>query len=251
MCLLSRGLGDVYKRQFLTDARTAGMVIAGVDEEAGATPAVPDAVSRQPAVGWPTVALAEVGTAARVAAERLTAARRPTSDARRPTSDFLVSTLRASAVLPAGFVVAVDCSARVEDGDLIASRVALVHARSTVEKPPSRAAARALAAAASGALPDMSAVIPDLTAWFEGVTRTHERSIDARVAREAALRGRPAARALVQPGLFDRRALRAAEDLSENDRTIHAEHRSRIAALERARRLRLSCTPIGVLIVWR
>jgi hypothetical protein len=42
-----------------------------------------------------------------------------------------------------------------------------------------------------------------------------------------------------------------ADDRSENDRTIHAEHRWRIAALERARRLRLSCTPIGVLIVWR
>jgi superfamily II DNA or RNA helicase len=239
---------------FLTDARTARMVIAGVDEEAGAIPAVPDAVSRQPAVG----------DDARAAAERLTAARRPRSDARRPTADLqgptsdvrgprpglFVSTLRASPALPAGFVIAVDCSARVEDGDLIASRVALVHVRSTVEKPPSRAAARALAATFA-ALPDMSVAIPDLTAWFEGVTRTHERASDARVAREAALHGRLAARALVQPGLFDRRALRAAEDLSENDRTVHAEHRSRIAALERARRLRLSCTPIGVLIVWR
>ena len=55
----------------------------------------------------------------------------------------------------------------------------------------------------------------------------------------------------VQPGLFDQRALRAAEDVSDAERAITADHERRIAALERARRLHLSSTPMAVLIVWR
>jgi superfamily II DNA or RNA helicase len=242
---------------FLTDARTAHMVIAGGEDEPGTAPALPETVSREPAVGWPTVALAKVGADAVAAADRLSmrrvasrAHRIPTSGLRPPTSDVLVSTLRASIAVPAGFVVAVQCSARTEDGDVIASRVTLVHAKHSIEKPPSRAAARAMAAKAIASLPDISVTIPDLTVWLEGVTRVHEQSIDARLAREAALQGRPVAHALVQPGLFDRRAVRAAEDLSKSDRAIHAEHQWRIAALERARQVRLSCTPIGLLVVW-
>jgi superfamily II DNA or RNA helicase len=234
---------------FLTDARTAGIVIGGDEPgESEPTPVEPETMSREPAVS----------DDARTAAERLEQSRAarwprrlPNPDLRPPTPDLLVSTLRASLALAAGFVVAVQCSARTEDGDVIASRVALVHAEHGVERPPSRAAARAMAANAIASLPDISATVPDVTVWLEGVTRVHERSIDARLAREAALLGRPVTHALVQPGLFDRRAVRAAEDLSKSDRAIQAEHQWRIAALERARQVHLSCAPIGVLIVWR
>ena len=146
--------------------------------------------------------------------------------------------------------MALECLAGTEDGDTIASRVALLHVRGSVARPPTRAAARAIAARAIAALPHTSDTVPDLTGWFDRATLVHQRSVDARLAREAALGGRTATNALVQPGLFDRRALRAAEELSEVERTIDAEHRRRIAALERARRLHLSCTPIAVLIVW-
>jgi hypothetical protein len=79
----------------------------------------------------------------------------------------------------------------------------------------------------------------------------HETSIDRRRARERALHDRQADTAPVQPGLFDRRALRAAEELSESERAIHAEHRQRIDALDTARRPVFSLTPMAVLIVWR
>jgi hypothetical protein len=83
------------------------------------------------------------------------------------------------------------------------------------------------------------------------VTGIHERSIDRRLARETALHDRAATNVPIQPGLFDRRALRAAEDLSDTERAIRAEHLRRIAALDRARQTRLTCSPIAVLIVWR
>lgn len=244
---------------FLTDARTAHMVIAGDEpEDASAASTLPATMTREPAVGPAAIAAADRLRAARAVirpgrhrASAESASGEPTSDPSPPTSGLLVSTLRASHALPAGFVVAVKCSARAAEGDVIASRVALVHAGGRVEKPPSRAAARAMAAQAAASLPDLFAAIPELATWLEGVTRIHERSIDARLAREAALYGRPVAHARVQPGLFDRRALRAAEDISESDRTIQAEHQWRIAALERARRLQPSFTPVGVLIVWR
>ena len=107
-----------------------------------------------------------------------------------------------------------------------------------------------MAAEAIAALPDLH-VTPDLTAWFAAVTERHETSIDRRRAREKALHDRQAEKAPVQPGLFDRRALRAAEELSESERGIHEEHRRRIDALDRARRPVFSFTPIAVLIVWR
>jgi superfamily II DNA/RNA helicase len=256
---------------FLTDARTARMVIAGAEEDSGALsslPESPEAITRAPAVGEEARAAADCLESRRAASQRR---RRPASagatggnpipDPRSPTprlrqgyggpADLLVSTLRASSVLTSGFVVAVQCALRTGEGDTVASRVASLHVSRSVGKPRSRAAARAAAMTAAASLPELSSLIPDLAAWLATATRIHERSIDGRLAREAALHGRPAAQAWVQPGLFDRRALRAAEDVFESDREIHAEHQWRMAALERARPLRLSCAPIGVLIVWR
>jgi hypothetical protein len=55
----------------------------------------------------------------------------------------------------------------------------------------------------------------------------------------------------VQRGLFDRRAIAAADRLSDVERARHEAHASRLAALERARALNLDLRPAGVLIVWR
>jgi hypothetical protein len=153
-------------------------------------------------------------------------------------------------MLLSGWVVAVRCAARTEDGGLVASRVVLVHTASDVARPRSPGVARSMAASAIAALPDLRGM-PDVMAWFAAVTERHETSIDRRRARERALHDRQAEQAPVQPGLFDRRALRAAEELSESARAIHAEHRRRIDALDRARRPVLSFTPMAVLIVWR
>lgn len=159
--------------------------------------------------------------------------------------------MRASDRLSNGVVVALECVARTEDGDPIASRVMLLHVRGNMARPSTRAAARAIAARAIEACPHTSGTVPGLADWVEKATQIHQRSIDNRLAREAALLHRASANVAVQPGLFDRRALREADELSERERAIHAEHRRRIAALERARRGHLSSTPIAVLIVWR
>jgi hypothetical protein len=163
----------------------------------------------------------------------------------------LVSTVRASGTLAPGFVVATRCTARTEDGDLIASRVILVHAPDEIVRPAGHAAARSMATATMALVSGLSDMLPEVAGWFARVTEIHERSIDGRLARETALHDRLARAVAVQPGLFDRRAVRAAEKLSENERATRAEHRRRIAALDRARRLRLSCTPLAVLIAWR
>jgi len=225
------------------------MVIAGTPEEPDSAQDRPAIVDRGPAVG----------DEARTAAAHLLAARgrsssvrghSPEPSRRRAEGAVLVSTLRASQALASGRVVALRCTARTDDGDLVATRIVLLHAGCEVVRPRTRGEARAIAAAAVAALPDLRGT-PDFAAWSAAVTRRHEASIDRRRARERALHDRQAERAPVQPGLFDRRALRAAAEWSDNERAIHAEHRRRIDALERARRPHFSCTPIAVLIVWR
>ncbi len=108
-----------------------------------------------------------------------------------------------------------------------------------------------MAAATIALVSCRSDALPGVAGWFARVTAIHEKSTDGRLARETALHDRQARAVAVQPGLFDRRAVRAAEKPSENERAIRAEHRHRIAALDRGRRLRLSCTPFAVLIAWR
>jgi superfamily II DNA or RNA helicase len=230
---------------FLTDARTARMVIAGAAaDEPDAGPDAAEAVIRQPAVS----------EEARAAGERL-ALRRGTRGLtvgpRHGPADIVVSTLHASAGLPAGLVIGVCCTARTEGGELVARRVVLLHVPGEVARPRTLAAARRAAAHAIASLPDVRETCPDLARWFAGVTQVHDRSIDRRLAREAALHDRPAATGPVQAGLFDRRALRAADDLSDTERAIQAEHRRQMTMLDGARQPRLSCAPMAVLILWR
>jgi superfamily II DNA or RNA helicase len=231
---------------FLTDARTAGLVIGdtstdlpGAAAEVAAAP-----VSRQPAVS----------AAAHAAADQLRLARtvQPgAGHAPSASSDLLVSNLRASSLLRAGVVLVMRCTARSEEGDVAAHRVVALHASGNPPKPPTPAAARAMAATAIASFPDTRQVVSDLPSWFEDVQRIHHASIDRRVARERALLHRPAARLSVQRGLFDRRALRAAEEVSGAERDIQSAHHRRLEALEHLRPLHLSCIPVAVLIAWR
>ena len=227
---------------FLNDARIARMVIAGAPEppetnvEANEPPAL---VATTPAVGED----------ARAAADRLTAGLR-SRGFRLDDEIVLVSTLRAVPGLRPGFLVTIRCAVRTEDGGVVATRVVLVHAARDVARPPTPAAARAMAVKALGALPDLQE-IAGVRAWFAAMETIHVRSIDSRRARETAMHERRTANAPIQPGLFDRRAVREAEESSGTDRAIHAEHRLKIAWLDRARRPRLSCTPVAVLVVWR
>ena len=228
---------------FLTDARTARMVIAGLPAEPEDVGDRPVVIARAPAVG----------DDARAAADRLLFGRKARTGSRAPwsdVSDLAVSGLRASPGLMPGFVAAIRCDARTEEGDLIAARMVLAHVSCGVARPASRREARSMAAGAMACLPNVYDAIPETAEWFRRTTGQHHRSIDQRVTREKAMLGRRAVPVPVQPGLFDRRALRAAEDMSEAERAIAADHEHRITALESARRLRPSSTPVAVLIVW-
>lgn len=230
---------------FLTDARTARLVIAGTSPEDVTPPIEPPAMVTRAAAA---------ADEADSAAERLLSRRMAPvgfKNTRHGGSDVPVSTLRAMAGLTPGFVVAIRCAARTEEGEAIATRVVLVHISSDTARPASRRAARAIAAKAIACLPDAHEALPETAAWFAGVVEHHRQSIDGRVAREQAMRDRAAMPAPVQPGLFDRRALRAADELSDVERAVAADHERRLAALECARHVRLSSTPIAVLVVWR
>ena len=227
---------------FLNDARMAGMVIAGAPEPIDEAREPPALVSTAPAVGED----------ARVAADRLSVGRRSRGFHGMDERTVLVSTLRGRPAFSSGFVVAVRCAARTEDGEVVATRVVLVHAaRDDVARPPTLAAARAMAADALAALPDLREI-----AGVRELVCGHGEDPRASDRRSAVPARRPCderltAKAPIQPGLFDRRAVREAEETSSADRAIHAEHRLKIDWLDRARPSRLSCTPVAVLVVWR
>ena len=115
------------------------------------------------------------------------------------------------ASLTAGTVVALRCAARTEDGDVVAIAFSCTRPRQ-VARPQTPAAARAMAAQAIGALPaggDRRRCAPGSQRW----SKIHQRSIDGRapVRRQCTSGGRP--NVAVQPGLFDRRAVREAEEI--------------------------------------
>jgi superfamily II DNA or RNA helicase len=232
---------------FLTDARTARLVIAGPADEPEAAADPSPVVKHQPAVG----------VDAHIAADRLSMRRRLrsrgllASASQKEDPAVFVSAVRASRHLTAGFVVAVQCTARTEDGDVIGTRVILLHWACDVVRPPTPGAARSIASQTIASAPAIAEMVPEVSHWLAALTQVHERSIESRLARETAMHERRAANVLIQPGLFDRRALRTAEDLSDRERGIHAEHGRQVAELDRARRLNLSCHPVAVLIVWR
>jgi hypothetical protein len=71
------------------------------------------------------------------------------------------------------------------------------------------------------------------------------------IERETALIGEQSARAPVQSGLFERRAIDADERDTARAARFDREHRRRIAELQRTSALHLTCEPSLVLISWR
>jgi superfamily II DNA or RNA helicase len=226
---------------FLDDARTAGIVIGGEQLSNDPEPAEPAG----------TVRTGGDLEAATVAATQIACRREspPLRSAR--TSGTTVSNARSRpATLPTGCVVIVCAAARTGDGMLIAARPFLVHVETGSERPRTAAAARAIADRLLKAL-DARAVIADVDRWFSEVCRSHEAAIDARLVREREI-GEPARkRDAVQPGLFDRRAMAAAERAVALAAQVLDAHRLEIGALERSRTLHLTCPVSGVLILWR
>ena len=222
---------------FLTEARTARAVIAGVPPEPEDEPLPAPPPPRAAAADFPVD---------RIAAE---IARRV--EGQPAYGGTVVARLRASRDLSAGFVTLVRAAA-VSDGQAVAERPFLFHVRAGgVPKPSTHREARSLAqlpglAAATAAQDD-----PAVRRWFAAVQSTHEATVRRRIAREDALRGGRERTAAVQAGLFDARALQDASRTADHDARRRGDHERHARALEDSRILRLECAVEALLIVWR
>lgn len=232
---------------FLNEARTARLVIGGIP--------IGEMSANVDCVELPVVKQPAIGAAAAAAAEHIRA--RAPDDPR----DVQVSSIRASAALPAGCAVFIRCVARTSEGRAVAERSVALHVPGNHAKPAGRAAARTLACTILALAPeaglkacattDVPPLAPEIGSWFEDARRAHETAVDRMVAREVEMRDRPASHVELQPGLFDRRVLEAAGAAQESAASARAAHERRIAALRRTRVLDLDCTPTAVLISWR
>jgi superfamily II DNA or RNA helicase len=223
---------------YLTDARTARIVIGGAASEAE-----PQEERPAPAV---RMAPSPDNETARAAAQ---VERRAHGDS---VNGVLVSSARTRADLTPGIVLVVRASARTHDGRLVAERLLILHAKMDAPRYSKAADLKREATAAIGCLQDGAADrLSQLEDWFDSIRREHENSVQQRLDRELAIAERDGSHAEIQPGLFDRRAIRQAERASALDAQVAAEHRDRLAALERERTLDRSVDVIGVLVVWR
>ena len=150
-----------------------------------------------------------------------------------------------------GFVVAIRCAARTEDGEVVASRVVLVHA--AAPRPAAGDARRGPGDGGGGdrrpAGPggDRRRCAPGSRPWRRSTNTRSTVAVPAR--RPCTSGGRRTGRSSPDYSIGERSARPRRSPAA--DRAIHAEHRRRIDGLDRARRPRLSCTPVAVLVVWR
>jgi hypothetical protein len=223
---------------FLTEARTARLVVED-DRDAAVG-------MRGEDPGSSVVRASEDLSAAEAAAARLRAAR----VARETARDIHVASIRSSRSLPPGLVICARCAAARADGLVIADRLAIVHVPGRAGRP-SAAQAREAGAFAVEIGRELPAALPDIDRWLTAVRQEHEAAVDRRLAREAAMLARCTPSSEIQPGLFDNRALRLADERSRIDRGIEDEHRRRLELLARARPIHVTCTPVAVLIAWR
>ena len=221
---------------FLDDARIAGMVIGGDP--------LPDVAADgdDTRIAIPQAALAE--------AERIELLSGP---AQRPvlrSTDVAVSSLRATADLPAGFIAIVQWTLHEATGRLAACRTVFFHVPGAPEKPSTAAHARRVAAdviAAHGAqLAERAG--SEIGAVRDAYLAAHARAIEALVNREIEIGGQASALGAVQPGLFDRRG---ADDAVSAERDgIRLETSQRIAQLRAAAPLEEHVTIRGGLVLW-
>ncbi len=162
----------------------------------------------------------------------------------------LVSAVRAPQ-LPTGLFVVIGCAAETVDGAVAAKRLVVLHAGCRPARPLSHAAARADAERVLALAARTRDLDPSVESWFDAVCREHEAAIAMAIEREAALIGEQCARAPVQSGLFERRAIAADERETTRTAAFDREHRHRIAELQRSSSLHLTCEPSLVLISWR
>ncbi len=224
---------------FLTDARTAGIVIGGKVEETPEATTVPR-LTMAPA----TTDLARQETV-RLSSDT-------THFLKRYDGCIRVSSIRGSPILPPGFVFAFLCSANAGDGHLVDAHTAFVHVRdSHVLGPRSATDARNVAWAAIERYEHqaLATIGPNAGMRLAHVRRVHEGIVGRLIAREVELRDWNMDVEEVQPGLFDRRAVTRAKEDAEARRWMRLEHDQRISALARTGQLTPRCDLVAVLVV--
>ncbi|HEY3883720.1 MAG TPA: helicase-related protein [Vicinamibacterales bacterium] len=225
---------------FLTDARTAGIVMGGAPEpsaEEAAAPSLPEAPELEP------VSI-DVGA-------RLTAAA-SAAYARNDGDPIVASAIRASPLIDQGIAVVIETTAATNAGDLVGRRVVVLQRRGLERRPRNPAEVRRRAQHALDSLAEpLAARASETTArWFSEIEQIHQTAVDRRLAREEALLANVSAGAAFQPGLFDNRAARAFEARAAAEESIESEHQIRLSACRLSRELRLRHRVSAVLIVW-
>lgn len=231
-------LGDRDRlASFLTDARTARAVIVG------RLPAIDDA---EPVATPPVRA-----RAADFPVERVAALRRQAVGDRPLRPGIAIAGLHASGVLGPGWVAIVRIAA-VTDRGVVAERPFILQLRAAdVPRPTTNREARALARGPIAIAEGSADADPAVREWWAAAQAVQDESVRRRMAREQALLGERRRIAVVQPGLFDSRALDMASRRSDVENRRRDEHEAYARALEHERALRLECSLEALLIVWR
>jgi superfamily II DNA or RNA helicase len=172
----------------------------------------------------------------------------------QPTHAVLVSVTRSNRNLAEGYVFLVRWTATTIDGTTVDCDIFAIHIRASGNPTPSTAAAaRAIAAAAIACHGGVVAAAADGQAAprLDKARKLHN-AITLRLAtRERALLSNNERPALLQPGLFDRRAVEQADEVRTTAEALRAAHERRLIRLERSASLEGRCDVIGVLIVAR
>jgi superfamily II DNA or RNA helicase len=232
---------------FLDEARIARRVIASDPRE------LADEAEDSGQTDVSTLAPPDLRQAAARAAREI---QRRVAAPRHWTRAPVASAFGRGALLRPGFVIALRCTARTSAGSMVSGRLAIVHVPDDSEapRPPRAGDVRMRATAAVDRLVRGQAdAIPQVPEWFDDVQRAHAGAVELQIARETALLDQRIARDTtpVQRGLFDRRALAAADRQSIVDAALEEAARERIARLRCGRLLELNVTPAAVLVLWR
>jgi superfamily II DNA or RNA helicase len=220
---------------FLNDARTARSVITGTPLDVSPEDVPLPLLPRSSPADYPV---------ARIAASL---AGGKSSD----TGATRVSTTRARGAVAPGSIAVVRVAA-VTDRGTVAERSLLVHLSDPAGVRPRRPAdARDRAARVVTIAEETVRSLPEVSEWHAGVSEIHRAAVRSRMAREEQLGRVPQLPVPVQPGLFDRRALKDAELRQDAGERRRREHDRHLRALAASLDIRLECTVAAVLIAWR
>jgi hypothetical protein len=224
---------------FLDDARTAGIVLGSESPLSSETswPAVRRVDTRSPAAEAEAARLKRLGGLP----SRLSGSR-----------DVFVSAVRAGCQMPPGIVLVLRWTLTSAYGLEIARRSLAVHVPHRMARPVLAAELRREARHAASRHLAQAIEMASARIGSAGMDteRAYQRSTTMAIDREREIGARPDAAHLLQPGLFDRRAVDDAQAARDTDRAVAMDVAARIRTLEANRALSPRWELAGVLLVW-